>query len=79
MKKNWSIGHSPHFDTENEAVGLYNVPGLPGQKFTFNEFHIHLGRRLPEGSEHLVDGNKFPMEVCIHQSTHGHKCEGPQP
>eukprot|EP00105_Crassostrea_gigas_P010927 XP_011426380.1 PREDICTED: nacrein-like protein isoform X4 [Crassostrea gigas] len=58
-------GHSPHFDTENEAVGLYNVPGLPGQKFTFNEFHIHLGRRLPEGSEHLVDGNKFPMEAHL--------------
>ena len=56
-------GHSPHFDTESEAVGLYNVPGIPGQRFVFNEFHVHLGRRLPQGSEHLMDGNKFPMEV----------------
>lgn len=58
-------GHSPHFETESEAVGLYNVPGLPGQKFIFNEFHVHLGRSFSHGSEHLIDGNKFPMEAHL--------------
>ncbi|XP_061193425.1 carbonic anhydrase 2-like [Saccostrea echinata] len=58
-------GHSPHFDTESDAVGLYNIPGLPGQRFTFNEFHIHLGRTFAEGSEHLMDGNKFNMEAHL--------------
>ena len=50
-------------------VGLYdrhahNMSGgsLPG-KFTFAQIHFHWGNSSTEGSEHIVDGKAYPLEV----------------
>jgi len=57
-------------------VGLYdrhahNMSGgsLPG-KFTFAQIHFHWGNSSTEGSEHIVDGKAYPLEIhFVHYNT----------
>ena len=36
--------------------------GLPG-KYALRQFHLHWGPADDEGSEHIVDGEAYPLEV----------------
>ena len=38
--------------------------GLPG-KFEFAQFHMHWGAKSDRGSEHIVEGKPYPMELHL--------------
>ncbi|XP_069159516.1 carbonic anhydrase-like [Procambarus clarkii] len=43
--------------------------GLPGA-YTFTQFHFHWGKNVNEGSEHTINGAKFPGELhMVHYKT----------
>ena len=44
--------------------------GLPG-RYRTAEFHFHWGSREDVGSEHAMDGVKYPLEVSPGLLTHG--------
>ena len=47
---------------------LYNVSGggLPGT-YTTVQLHLHWGSVNSKGSEHAVDGELYPAEVCMYR------------
>ncbi|XP_022342986.2 nacrein-like protein [Crassostrea virginica] len=63
-----NTGHSPHFtvkhDKSNFILCLSHFYGTcPGDKYVFQDLHIHLGRDERKGSEHAIDGRHYPMEA----------------
>ncbi len=43
-----------------------------GEQFYIKQFHFHWGQNIYQGSEHLIDGNKFPLELhLVHVSDSG--------
>uniref|UniRef100_A0A3B3XQ67 Carbonic anhydrase n=1 Tax=Poecilia mexicana TaxID=48701 RepID=A0A3B3XQ67_9TELE len=55
-------GHSAHFALP-ESVRLTGG-ALPGH-YRAAQFHFHWGERGTPGSEHTIDGERFPMELHI--------------
>jgi len=46
-----------------------NVPTMSGaslkDKYVFAQFHLHWGNISSQGSEHLVDGEAYPLEIHL--------------
>ncbi|RNA10051.1 carbonic anhydrase 4-like [Brachionus plicatilis] len=61
-------GHSISLETGEDSPP--NVEGSDfSEKFNLLGFHFHWGYNIYQGSEHVLDGNKFPLEVhLVHQS-----------
>ncbi len=54
-------GHTIQVNSDGKSTAL-----LDGKEFTLVQFHFH------EGSEHTIDGKRYPMEVhLVHQSEVG--------
>jgi len=44
--------------------------GLPGNRFEFAQMHFHWGKRDDMGSEHVVNGSSYPLELhLVHFNT----------
>ncbi|CAF0789155.1 unnamed protein product [Brachionus calyciflorus] len=71
----WNItnnGHSIYGKMINPPV----APSISGsnfkEKYNFVQFHFHWGFNPYQGSEHKLDGNKYPLEIhLVHQSNTG--------
>ena len=37
--------------------------GLPAGKYKLHQFHFHVGSTNGQGSEHNLNGTRYPMEV----------------
>ena len=48
--------------TVDEGVMQINGAGFP-EPFEPEQFHFHWGKDDTQGSEHTIDGKKYPMEV----------------
>lgn len=67
--------HSPH------AVQLTLPPGLvtalgPGREYRALQLHLHWGSAGRPGSEHTVEGHRFPAEVSAQLSPEGRRGSG---
>ncbi|CAF3124479.1 unnamed protein product, partial [Rotaria sp. Silwood2] len=49
-------------ETQNQTNLPFTGGGLTG-KFNFGNFHLHWGRSGRHGSEHEIDGHKYPAEA----------------
>lgn len=56
-------GHTVNFDFNKTSIHI-SGGDLPG-KFRVGGVHFHWGRKDTEGSEHTIDGKRFPMEMHI--------------
>jgi len=50
------------FSLENDGT-MTTEGGALGSKYEVLQFHLHWGSNNRKGSEHLVDGKPYPMEV----------------
>jgi len=50
------------FSLENEGI-MTTKGGALGANYEVLQFHLHWGANNRKGSEHLVDGKSYPMEV----------------
>merc|ERR1719357_2118982 len=57
-------GHSLKFSADNVLVPSVSGGGLPGN-FIFAQGHFHWGNSSMVGSEHLVGGRAFPLELHL--------------
>ncbi|XP_041078855.1 carbonic anhydrase 15-like [Polyodon spathula] len=61
----WSIVNSGHAVQVNLGSGIsVSGAGLPAE-YNALQFHFHWGKPNGNGSEHQLDGNRYPMEVHI--------------
>ncbi|XP_060081804.1 carbonic anhydrase 7-like [Ylistrum balloti] len=58
-------GHAPTFYFDHKSRLLFGAPGLPNEVFVLDQLHFHFGDRFETGSEHAIDGIKFPVEVHL--------------
>ncbi|XP_063312665.1 carbonic anhydrase 4-like [Pelobates fuscus] len=64
-------GHSAFIDLSRTSMSIKDG-GLSG---TYNivQLHFHWGSEMSEGSEHSINGERFPMELhIVHNSSGGH-------
>lgn len=57
-------GRAPSKDEEKEEITLSGGP--LSYKYTLSHLDFHFGRELTRGSEHSIDGQKFPGEVQLY-------------
>merc|ERR1719357_463677 len=57
-------GHSVKFSSATERIPSVTGGGLPGN-FLFAQGHFHWGNSSMVGSEHLVGGRAFPLELHL--------------
>ncbi|RNA33998.1 carbonic anhydrase 4-like [Brachionus plicatilis] len=72
----WNVVNNGHSISASPIPTESNKPFIRGSDFTerYNllNFHFHWGFNIYQGSEHLLNGNKFPLEVhLVHQSPSG--------
>jgi len=58
-------GHTVGITFENQRISL-SGGGLPGG-YTYHSLHFHWGQKniVSKGSEHLIDGNAYPLELHL--------------
>ncbi|XP_021365910.1 carbonic anhydrase 7-like [Mizuhopecten yessoensis] len=56
-------GHAPTFYFDRKSRLLFGAPGLSNEVFVLDQLHFHFGDRFETGSEHAIDGIKFPVEI----------------
>ncbi|XP_043479644.1 carbonic anhydrase 2-like isoform X1 [Leptopilina heterotoma] len=69
-----SVTLTPSIDSINKTISNnpYIFGGLlsPGKDYEFQALHFHWGRKNNRGSEHLLNGVRYPMEMhLIHKNT----------
>ena len=61
-------GHSLQVSPPS-GLGANDVPTMSGaglkDKYIFAQFHLHWGNISSQGSEHLVDGEAYPLEIHL--------------
>jgi len=57
-------GHSIKFSSQDITMPSVTGGGLPG-KFVFAQAHFHWGNTSHVGSEHLIGGEAFPLELHL--------------
>jgi len=57
-------GHSIKFSSSDISMPSVNGGGLPGN-FVFAQGHFHWGNSSHVGSEHLIGGKSFPLELHL--------------
>jgi len=64
-------GHSLQFNPTNSPVQLLSHGSLKGKnKYQFTQLHFHWGSNDSVGSEHTVDGFRYPLEMhLVHTNT----------
>ncbi|KAK6011838.1 hypothetical protein OSTOST_23064 [Ostertagia ostertagi] len=68
MSEMLNTGQMPRIRIGNSARRpSANLTGGPlhGYKYRIQRIDIHIGRGAVNGSEHTIDGRRFPMEVII--------------
>ncbi|RNA40423.1 carbonic anhydrase 7, partial [Brachionus plicatilis] len=71
---NWNVSHNGHTVTvKNVNDEIFSINGSDfNKKFNLLQFHFHWGYNNFQGSEHQIDGEKFPLEMhLVHKSTDG--------
>ncbi|XP_044735898.1 carbonic anhydrase 2-like [Chrysoperla carnea] len=68
-----NTGHTLILSGKWEGEGPYLAGGNLHGKYVFSQLHFHWGKSSDEGSEHTVDGKKYPLEMhAVHyKSTYG--------
>ena len=58
-------GHSPVFNIDS-SKGSAKLSGGPLEcdEYALQQFHFHFGCENNRGSEHLIDNQTFPAQVC---------------
>ena len=58
-------GHSPVFNIDSSKGGAKLSGGpLECDEYALQQFHFHFGCENNRGSEHLIDNQTFPAQVC---------------
>ncbi|XP_068234635.1 uncharacterized protein [Palaemon carinicauda] len=57
-------GHTAQLTVEMTSSATINGGNLTGE-YTFAQFHFHWGKDDTNGSEHLVDGKSYPLELHL--------------
>lgn len=57
-------GHSAQVEMDAQAAPRVSQGGLKGE-YIFAQFHFHWGRDSTQGSEHTIDGVRYPMELHL--------------
>lgn len=67
-----NTGQSLVFRVESDSKLSVNISGGPlAYRYQFEEIYIHYGVENSQGSEHQIQGYKFPGEVsCLSTSIH---------
>ncbi|CAF0723683.1 unnamed protein product [Brachionus calyciflorus] len=71
---NWNISHNGHtVVVSNIKNDQFTIDGSDfDENFNLLQFHFHWGYNKYHGSEHLIDGEKFPLEMhLVHKSKNG--------
>lgn len=58
-------GHTAVFKLDTKSYTLTGVPFHTGDTYVLKQIHFHFGRGNDEGSEHRLNGRKFPGEVHL--------------
>ncbi|KAI1292001.1 Carbonic anhydrase [Halotydeus destructor] len=70
----WEIINNGHAD-QADIIGSPHTNQLPtlkfkGQTFQFEQLHFHWGPNDKVGSEHTINGNRYPLEIhVVHHNT----------
>jgi len=74
-KLRWNLTHNGHtvvatrIEALNKRVGVEGSDFEADAEYTLLQFHFHWGHNDYQGSEHQVNGKKFPLELhLVHQS-----------
>ncbi len=64
-------GHSAQFTLDpDQNVFVSGGPIAPGDSFELLQMHLHWGSSPDKGSEHTLDGHRFPLEMhMVHMNT----------
>ncbi|XP_076065689.1 carbonic anhydrase 2-like [Oratosquilla oratoria] len=57
-------GHSAQVEMDNNVAPRVLQGGLKGE-YIFAQFHFHWGGESSKGSEHTIDGVRYPMELHL--------------
>jgi len=61
---NWNVTHTGQTINLYPSDGELQINGSNfGEPFTLAQFHFHWGENIYQGSEHFINGEKFPLEV----------------
>ncbi|XP_055350535.1 carbonic anhydrase 7-like [Paramacrobiotus metropolitanus] len=58
-------GHTVQFTADFDAVPYVTSGGLENGKYYFRQFHYHWGSNDSYGSEHAINGRRFPIELHL--------------
>ena len=58
-------GHSMQFNPENPKQSLKSKFNIGKNKYQFLQLHFHWGSTDDQGSEHTIDGFRFPLEMHL--------------
>lgn len=69
VKYTWNVSHTGHGVLVNRIEGLKQAVGFNGSdfdnQFDLQQLHFHWGYNKYQGSEHLIDGKKYPLELHL--------------